>query len=259
MTRDTPLSSACGRDPTLAEQLASAQAWWREAGVDLEFGDEPTDWIAAKEIRQPLDAPARGRPAVAAEEAPPARMARNRANWPSSLADFPAWWLAEPALDNGDTSRRVPPRGPAQADLMILVAEPEAEDKEQLLSGPNGRFLAGFLAAADLAEERIYFASVLPRHTPLADWDELAGTGIGDLTRHHIGLVSPRRLITFGGRISSLLGHDPTQSPNFKLDINHGGGEISVLACWDLAALLMRAKARSGFWQRWLDWTVSDA
>ena len=30
---------------TLAEQLAAAQAWWLEAGVDSDFADEPRNWV----------------------------------------------------------------------------------------------------------------------------------------------------------------------------------------------------------------------
>lgn len=259
MNQDTSLSSACDRQHTLGEQLASALAWWREAGVDLDFSDDPASWIAPEsEASQPSAAPDKSR-AAPPPEPPAPRIAQHRANWPANLADFQSWWLTEPTLGDGDPSRRIAPRGPAGADLMILVAEPEADDSEHLLSGPQGRFLASFLAAAGLSEDRVYFASVLPRNTPLADWDELASAGLADVTRHHVGLAAPKRLITFGGRISSLLGHNPTQSPNFKLDINHGDGEIFALACWDLAALLMRGKARSGFWQRWLDWTVSNA
>lgn len=259
MTEDTSLSSACGRDHTFAQQLASAQAWWREAGVDCDFTDTPVNWIED----QPQDGPRpdtrdRVTPPVP-EEALPPRIAAHSANWPATLKDFAAWWLADPALAEGGSARRIPPRGPARPDLMVLVAEPEAEDDEMLLSGPQGRFLGNILSAMGIAQDRVYFASVLPRHTPLVDWEDLTRAGLAELTRHHVGLVAPTRLLTFGRTVSSLLGNDPAQSSNFKLDINHGGGEISALACWDLAALLMRGKARSGFWQRWLDWTVSNA
>ena len=32
--------------PTLAESIAAVQAWWRDAGVDLAFHDEPQGWLA---------------------------------------------------------------------------------------------------------------------------------------------------------------------------------------------------------------------
>ena len=34
-----------GQKPDWAAQLAAAQAWWREAGVDLAFADTATDWL----------------------------------------------------------------------------------------------------------------------------------------------------------------------------------------------------------------------
>lgn len=263
MTRDTPPS--LGPPPvqspghSLADQLAAAQAWWREAGVDLAFGDEPVTWLT-QETEEPAkphaQAPIR---AAAPETQAPPPLTANREGWPGRLEDFGAWWLSAPDLLEGDTTRRVPPRGPASAELMILVAEPEIDDTDVLLGGPQGSFVSNMVAAMGISTDQTYFASVLPRPTPLADWEGLARAGLGEVARHHISLAAPKRLLIFGRTISSLLGHDPAQSSAFLLDINHPDRTIPTLACWDLAAMLVRAKARAGFWQRWLDWTVSDA
>lgn len=75
---------------------------------------------------------------------------------------------------------------------MVLVAEPEADDAETLLSGPLGRFLAAMLDAAGTAPESVYLASALPRNTArgLVRRD---GQRTGRSHLHHIGLVAPER------------------------------------------------------------------
>ena len=244
---------------TPAEDLAGALNWWREAGVDQHFLDAAQTWIAAPPdpATEPDARPQR--PAKApepVEKALPPLLA-GQADWPATLADFSSWWLNEPTLDQGGMAPRVPPRGPASPPLMVLVAEPEADDRDLLLSGPLGRFLDAMLQAMGIAPEETYRASVLPRNTPLADWPALAESGLGAVTLHHIGLVAPERLMVFGRNILSLIGHDPAQNPASLQNINHQNGVIPLLAGWDLAALLSRTKARSAHWQRWLEWTDS--
>ncbi|MFM5907024.1 MAG: hypothetical protein ACKOPO_05495 [Novosphingobium sp.] len=246
-----------GSQQTLAGDIASAIAWWREAGVDCAFVDEPNAWIAPPETIAP--AAEAGSPAMpAAFVAPPppprARIGGAADLWPRDLAAFQAWWMEEPSLDGGQVSRRVAPRGKAGAALMILVEQCEAQDEDRLLSGPQGDFLRSMLSAMNVREDEVYFAAALTRHTPLPDWQALHADGLGDLTLHHVQLAAPERLMVFGGSIPSLLGHDPTQSAQSLRALNHEGRTIPVLAAHGLDALA-RPSAKAALWQRWLDWT----
>lgn len=242
---------------TPAQALAGAMNWWREAGVDLHFVDETHQWIVDSPEEAGIPAPRRAMamppPEMEPEVLPPLLAIRD--NWPQTLEEFSPWWLQEPALDRGGTSPRVAPRGVTHPELMILVAEPEADDRQELLSGPLGAFLDAMLVAMGIAPERTYRASALPRNTPLADWNAAAHSGMRDLTLHHIDLVQPERVLVFGRNILPLLSHNPAQNPADYCEINHRDRKIPVIVGWDLAALLGRAKARSMFWQRWLDWT----
>jgi DNA polymerase len=89
----------------------------------------------------------------------------------------------------------------------------------------------------------------------MADWNLLAAEGLPALIRHHVSLVRPMRLLTFGNGVSSLLGHDLAKNPAFLPGVNHGGKSLPLLAAMDLAALLARPRAKAGLWQRLLDWT----
>lgn len=243
--------------PSLAEQIAAAQAWWRDAGVDCDFHEEPTQWLASED--EPADAAAPPVQIAAAQARPPLAPAAtppiDRSSWPTTLGDFAPWWLSEPKLDEGGLSPRIAPRGKAGASLMIIVQEPEDTDMQLLLSGRQGALLAGMLAAMGQASDDIYLAAALPRHTPLADWAALKQGGAGELLLHHIGLAAPSRVLLLGQQLPPLFGHNLTQgaAPADRLDV--GGAMIPVLAARDLASLLNRPRWRAEFWRRWLEWT----
>lgn len=239
----------------LAGDIAAALAWWREAGVDQAFADEPNCWLAEPETIEAA-------PRVAAVQSrsapsPPAELPRiggDKSLLPQDLAAFTQWWLTEPTLDHGRTADRVPPRGTTGAAVMVLVEQPEAGDGENLLSGPQGKLLSAMLAAMGIAPDSVYFASILTRHTPMPDWRALLEAGIGEIVAHHVHLVAPHRLIALGGNILPLLGHDPAQSARSLQVFNHEGRTIPMLTAHGLESL-MRPGAKKGFWQRWLDWS----
>lgn len=241
---------------TLAAQFAAVQDWWREAGVDHVFTDATEVWLREPEEEAP-SAPKRIVPAIAQPEPEVQRpkIGGDPAGWPQRLEDFAPWWLAEPSLDAGGPRPRIAPRGQAGAKLMVLVPEPEPEDSDSLLSAARGRLLASFLRAAGVDPADVYLASTLTRHTPAPDWASLSRDGLGAVVQHHIALVRPRRVIAFGRDVLPLIGHDPTQTQANYREINHHGVTFPLLPERSLDFLLARPAARSGFWQRWLDWT----
>ena len=239
--------------PTLAQSIAAAQAWWRDAGVDLAFHDEAQGWLA--EDSPPAQD---GAPAKAADKAAPPprpRIGGDPADWPQDLAAFQRWWLEEPSLDTGGSHPRIAPHGAAGAALMLVVPMPEAGDAESLLSGPEGRLLASFVTATGIAPEAVYLAAALPCHAALPDWDTLRADGLGEVLLHHIRLAAPQRLLVFGTRILPLLGHDPAQAAPGVSDLSIQSEELPVLASYAPERLLGNARQRAALWRNWLDWT----
>ncbi len=236
-------------------QLAAATAWWREAGVDCDFHNEPRDWLAS--AKAPASETAPDPTPAQRKAAPPVfRIGGERAHWPATLEDFANWWLTEPSLDAVPGAPRVLPAGPAGAALMVLVGQPEADDRETLLSGPQGRLLDAMLGAFGLSRAEIYVASVLPRHTPVADWAGLAETGMSAVIAHHVALAAPQRLLVFGrGGVSALVGHDPAQGSPPSPEFNHEGGSVPLTIAPALETLLDRPALKAGLWTRWLEWT----
>ena len=240
-------------EPDFAAALAGALDWWRDAGIDHAYQDEPRHWLAP--TTDPLAAVEQS---IAAEPAPPpptVTIATDRSGWPTTLEQFPEWWLHEPILDSGMAERRVPPRGPAKAELMVLVEQPEAGDTDQLLSGPEGRLLDAMLTAVGIAPDTAYVASVLPRHAPMPDWAAVGADGMAEVTAHHVALVAPKRLIAFGSNILPLLGHDPANKPDSSRSFNHESLTIPLLPAMSLTALLATPRRKAAVWRDWLEWT----
>ncbi|KHK91722.1 uracil-DNA glycosylase family protein [Novosphingobium malaysiense] len=245
-------------NPDLLADITGALDWWRDAGVDYHFLDEPREWLTPPEA--PVDE--RGLPERRPARAPAApaepEVARIGADaLPRDLDAFAPWWLAEPLLDDGNTAGRIAPTGPRGAKLMVLVEEPEAEDSDALLSGPQGRLLDAMLAAFGIQREAIYLASALPRHTPAPDWSALIERGIGQVVAHHIALAAPERLLVFGGNILPLIGHELPQRPAVLRQFNQEERTIPMLASWGLTALMRQPRAKPVLWRAWLEWTAA--
>ncbi|HVR91616.1 MAG TPA: uracil-DNA glycosylase family protein [Novosphingobium sp.] len=235
-----------------AAALAGALDWWRDAGVDLDYRDEPKRWIAERsETAAPVEVVADAAPLPP----PKATVATDRSGWPTELGQFAEWWMQEPNLDRGMAERRVPPRGPAHAAVMVLIEQPEAGDGERLLSGAEGRLLDAMLVAMGIAPDQAYLASVLPRHTPMPDWAAVDAEGLAKVTAHHIALAAPQRLIVFGSNILPLLGHDPANKPDSSRAFNHESLTIPLLPAMSLTALLATPRRKAALWRDWLEWT----
>lgn len=246
------------RPSPLQADVAAALDWWREAGVDAVYSEEPRGWLAEPAEEVAAVAPDPRVAAVAAPVAPEPTIGGPRADWPQDLDSFRRWWLAEPSLDEGGLSPRIAPAGEAGAELMVVVAMPEEVDREGLLSGPHGRLLGAFLQAAGIAPGQVYRAAALPRHTPLADWAELGRRGMGKVLAHHVALARPKRLLVLGRVILPLCGHDPAQGAQQLHSFNHEGGRVPALYEAGLERLLGNWQLRARLWRRWLEWTDGE-
>ena len=238
-----------------AEDFAAALDWWREAGVEHDFADEATDWLAAPAPKPEQAPPAAQLPVPKAPPPEPAAtpsFGGDPALWPRDLAAFREWWLTDPLVEDGGIGLRVAPRGEAGAALMIVVAMPTEDDTDSLLAGPQGRLIDGFLRAAGIEAGDVYLASALQRYAPMPD---LARAGLAALLQHHVRIVAPRRLLVLGRNILPLLAHEPPQDPQTLPGFNHDGRNVPLMEARGPAELLRSARARADLWQRWLEWT----
>ena len=250
---------------TLSDELNAALAWWQMAGVDYDYADDATDWLAEDEPASAAagagEAPETSGSAQSREpEQKPEKTVERRdllgSTPPATLEEFRTFWLEAPGLDAIGPRGRIAPRGPSSPELMVLVTDPEESDRDTLLSGPNGRLLSNILAALGVAPESTYFASALPRHTPMADTASLAAGGLDAVTLHHVGLVSPQKLLVFGKSVLPLLGHDVSNAPQDLREINQNSQSLPVLVSEGLDSLMAMPRLKAKFWRRWIEWTA---
>ncbi|WP_459786991.1 uracil-DNA glycosylase family protein [Alteriqipengyuania sp. 357] len=256
----------------IREAFSATLDWWREAGVEEHVSDAPDGWL-----RKPEAAPD---PAAAVAEAPSptpadapapahARGALSRfldaetqgahpgdpEHWPDTLDNFHGWWMESDTLDPPGAYPRIAPRGTAGAQVMLIVDQPLADDREALLEGPAGTVAANMLRAMGFAPDARYLASILPRHNLRPDWEAVGEAGYGALLLHHIGLVRPERIIGCGNRVWSLMAHAAAQEPAVLTTIESGSAKAAAFAIPDLQTLLRSPAKRAQTWNRWLDWT----
>lgn len=244
---------------SLAAELDAALHWWQLAGVTHDFAQDATSWLAVDEPEQALsavrEAAAKTAP-VPAEPEPPKveRIDLLGPQPPADLEAFRTFWLEAPGLDAIGPRGRVTPRGPANAELMVLVIDPEERDDDRLLSGPQGRLLSRMLQAMGLAEDAVYFASALPRHTPMPDCAALAERGIDRVVLHHIALAAPKRVIAFGSNIPPLVGLGPTKDILSLREINQKPASVPLMVSEGLDSLMTMPRLKTRFWRRWIEW-----
>lgn len=252
----------------LAAELHAAFEWWRMAGVDLEFVDYATDWLDRGGSIVGEDA-AQHAPDAVSDQPPQSHLAQStpvkntvtRIDLlgeapPQTLSEFHEWWLNAPGLDAIGPRGRIAPRGPAHADLMVIVIDPEESDRERLLGGAKGRLLSQMLKAMGHDEDQTYIASALPRHTPMADTASLAAMGMDAVTAHHITLAAPKRLLAFGGNILPLIGHElPKDAPSLR-EINQTSASMPVMVSEELDSVLAMPRLKARFWRRWIEWSI---
>ena len=254
--------------PPLSHELDAALDWWREAGVDSDFADDATAWLSTPEHEagsQTEDSSDSQPTSAAKSSAPTANSphiaATQRVDFfaearPQSLAEFRDFWLTAPGLDVIGPRGRVAPRGAGDAETMILVVDPEQNDSETLLSGPQGRLLERILKATGTPPETAYFASALPRHTPMADTAQSAAAGMDTVLDHHISLVSPKRLIAFGAGLAAFLEPNVSPQDNHLPIVNQSSRRPDTLLSEGLDSLMDMPRLKTRFWRRWIEWSA---
>lgn len=263
--------------PTFADEIAAAFAWWKDAGVDLDYVDDATDWLAKPESKtsEPAGADQENGAgsSAAASKTPQSDVQKTvepavdlfAEGRPDSLEAFHQFWLNAPGLDGIGPRGRIAPRGSANAKLMVLVVVPEDQDRERLLSGPQGRLLDNMLAAMGIAEGETYIASALTRPTPMADTNALAQAGMAEVLTEHIKHAAPQAVLALGANLLPLLGNETAQGTTNSQFINHKPSSENnhnerttpLLVSESLESLMASPRLKARFWRRWIEWQAN--
>jgi uracil-DNA glycosylase family 4 len=210
---------------------ASALDWWREAGVDVLVGEEPHDWLNAK---------AKSAPAAPAPPPPQAL--------PDTLDGFRDWLAATVELPfAGPGVRRDLPEGDPGSGLMVLVDMPSAEGG--LLAGGAGALFERMLLAIGRSRETIYLASLSPVRAPTGMFNDKYAPRLGEIARHHLGLVAPRTLLAFGDTCGkALLGAPVTAARGKWHEVATPAGPVKTLVTIKPENLIERIDLKKLAW-----------
>jgi DNA polymerase len=217
----------------------SALDWWQEAGVDVLVDDAPRDWLA-----EPVAAPV----AFVAPAAPvhvPAAL-------PDTLADFIAWRLGDAVPEVEWRGVSIAASGPHDADVMVLVDCPDKDDGAagMLMAGPTGALFDRMLAAIGLSRETIHLAAVCARRPAAGRMPREVEARLSDISKHHIGLVAPKRLLLLGNAASrAILGAEMPGTRGSLHRFNHKGGDTGVVATFHPRFLIEKPAAKAEAWK----------
>ena len=234
-----------GADQNLDWQAltASALEWWRDAGVDVLVEDAPFAWLDAPAPIEPA-APA-PHPSLASSPAAPA------AALPDTLEAFAAWRAGEQAPDRDWGGAAFASRGPADASIMVLLDCPERGDREALLEGAVGALFDRMLAAIGQSRETVLLASVCARRPPIGRVPRDVEARLGEIARHHAGLVAPKRLLVMGDAATrAILTTNAAEARGRYHPLHHKNGTVTqVVATHHPRLLIERPAAKAEAWR----------
>jgi DNA polymerase len=225
---------------------ASALEWWRDAGVDVVVGDEPVNWLEAKNFVPDAPAPS----GDAARPAAPSTLASTAA-LPDKLADFVTWRIGHEAPDAVWSGEAIGWAGPDQPELMVLVDCPERDDRGQLLGGDVGRLFDNMLRSIGRTRADVLLASVCVRRPTTGRVPRDLEQRLGEVTRHHLSLAAPKALLVLGDAATrAVLATNVAQARERLHAFNHRDGTSThVVASHHPRVLLDRPACKSEAWK----------
>ncbi len=221
-----------------ARAVASVLRWWRDAGFDTCIDEASIPWLA------------RGIAPKRAEKA--AVVAPLVEALPDSLASFSDWFATTQTLGmSAFSSKRLTPIGDLNAKIMVMTDMPEADDLDTgvLLSGEAGALFDKMLGAIGLDRRAIYCAPLCPARPATGRLDEVSLARFGEIARHHIRLVAPKRVWLLGQTTSrAVLGVDAAPMPSQLQNINYDGVIVETVASFHPRLLLQNPKRKAKVW-----------
>jgi DNA polymerase len=228
-----------------AAEMASALAWWLDAGVDVPVAEAPRDWLKPKaRPLPPIETKSYAAPA-------PAAPAARTEELPAQIDLFQAWLQSSDTLPFATPAApRVCPSGDPASGLMVMIDMPSAEDctAGTLLSGEVGRLFDRMLAAIGRDRSSVYFTAL----SCLRSADGRLGgeeKQCSLLARHHIGLAAPRALLVFGDAASkALLGLPVARARGRWHEVDTHAGKVRTIATISPRQLIAQPAQKAHAW-----------
>ncbi len=224
--------------------VASAIAWWRDAGVDTLVEDAPRDWLK----------PASPLPVNRVQEvlAVPPTPQSEATGLPATLPAFLDWLRDSPDSPEARWGRtRLLPAGDPGSGLMIVTDMPEPGDAEtgRLLSGEIGDLFDRMLAAIGRGRDSIWLAPIATVRG-IGRVAEADAARLAEIARHQIALIAPRRLLVMGKLPNELIvGADWQERRGALQSLNFDGVKVEVVSTFHPRLLHERPAFKAQAWK----------
>ncbi len=226
-------------DPRL---VAAALQWWDDMGVDTLVEDTPQPWLGRVAV---ASAPVSARAKPEETQAPAAL--------PATLDALVEWLATAPDVpEAGPPHLRLRPFGTPTAPITIITDMPELGDAESgaLFSGEVGRLFDRMLAAIGLDRDKVYCFPLMAGRPPSGRPSPDALPRLGEIAKHHLGLVNPQAVWLLGQSTSrALLGLDATNTSKTGQKINHIRSTVPAIASLPPRLLLQTPQRKAAVWQ----------
>ena len=211
-----------------ASAATSVLDWWRVAGVDVLVDDTPRDWLA----RTPPPVP------VAVAES------SGSAALPDTLAGFVAWRTGPDAPEGAGG---ILAEGDPAAEIMIVTDYP---DSDTLIGDAAGRLFDRMLAAIGLTRESIYLTTLSTARPMGGRIAPETMPRLGELLRHHVALIAPKRLLILGQAPSrALTGTDAVPGRRNLHTVNLKSATMDAVASLHPRFLIEKPAMKAEAWK----------
>ncbi len=221
--------------PVQREMVRSALSWWIDAGVDVTVDEVPVPWLA------------RNKPGPVAD-----MIVSQPAKTAETLVELTAQITALSALDPlAPPGRRIAASGSPQADLMVMIDMPEADDAATgvLIGGEAGDLFEKMLAAIQLDRSQCYIAAFCPARLPGGTIPAELIDLLGDFAQRHVTLAAPKKLWIMGMAASrAIIGADASFGQGRIRHVNYGDTMMEAVASFSPRMLLQQPKRKAAAW-----------
>jgi uracil-DNA glycosylase len=199
-----------------SDTLIIALNFWHDAGVDVVVKETPQQWLADTP-QQSLAAPPRRDAPKATNTAQAPKAAPLELPHITSLHEWREWCAHAPYLAPSGDHKRLLPQGDDDAELMILIETPQAEDMAAgvLLGGALASMFERMLAALGTSRERVFLAALSPVPRAAQTSSPALAQHLANMARMLVRLKKPKQLW--------LMGSAPTHAILGMSDLNAKG------------------------------------
>lgn len=259
------------------QELESYWQWWRMAGVDQGYAEEPSGWletvgegktnVAPESVSVPK--PPRPNPESTNIGGPknnirqkPATLdpiAEKPQQLPENFDDIARWWMAsDDVIMTSGSGPRILPTLIKAPKLLIISDMPDQDDGERLFTGASGTLLNNILNAAYIEREATALLSIWPQYSLAPEMEMDRQSYWAEIVQHLIALINPQHIMLCGKFANMIVtGKDLVENQRSLPNINHNQPNIPLSVSFHPRTLLNRPTLKRAAWNDWLKFRES--